>query len=75
MTFRPAFEPAVERGQGGPARLRLPLGRILQVGQRDRLLVAMFPSVNGYFFTRTYSSAIAAINFDRSGTTRIVGSC
>ena len=50
MTFRPAFEPAVERGQGGPARLRLPLSRDLQVGQRNRLLVAMFPSVNGYFF-------------------------
>ncbi|HOX90705.1 MAG TPA: C4-dicarboxylate ABC transporter, partial [Burkholderiaceae bacterium] len=34
-------------------------------------LIAMFPSVNGYFFIPTYGSLIAAINFDLSGTTRI----
>jgi anaerobic C4-dicarboxylate transporter DcuA len=27
--------------------------------------------VNGYFFLPTYGTIIAAINFDRSGTTRI----
>ena len=31
----------------------------------------MFPAVNGYFFIPTYGTLIAAVNFDRSGTTRI----
>ena len=31
----------------------------------------MWPAVNGYFFLPTYGTLIAAINFDRSGTTRI----
>ncbi len=31
----------------------------------------MWPAVNGYFFLPTYGSLIAAINFDRTGTTRI----
>jgi len=30
-----------------------------------------WPAVNGYFFLPTYGTIIAAINFDRSGTTRI----
>jgi len=34
-------------------------------------LIAMFPSVNGYFFIPNYPTIIAAINFDRTGTTRI----
>ena len=34
-------------------------------------LIAMWPAVNGYFFLPTYGSLIAAVNFDRSGTTRI----
>lgn len=33
-------------------------------------LVAMFPAVNGYFFLPTYGTVVAAINFDRTGTTR-----
>ena len=33
-------------------------------------LIAMFPAVNGYFFLPTYGTVVAAINFDRSGTTR-----
>ena len=35
------------------------------------MLIAMFPAVNGYFFIPTYGTLIAAVNFDRSGTTRI----
>jgi anaerobic C4-dicarboxylate transporter DcuA len=31
----------------------------------------MFPAVNGYFLIPNYGTIIAAINFDRSGTTRI----
>jgi len=38
---------------------------------RPQFLIAMFPSVNGYFFIPTYGSLIAAINFDLAGTTRI----
>jgi anaerobic C4-dicarboxylate transporter len=34
-------------------------------------LTGMFPAVNGYFFIPTYGTLIAAVNFDRSGTTRI----
>jgi len=33
-------------------------------------LIAMFPAVNGYFFLPTYGTVVAAIHFDRSGTTR-----
>ena len=34
-------------------------------------MVAMFPAVNGYFFIPNYPTVVAAINFDRTGTTRI----
>ncbi len=34
-------------------------------------LVAMFPAVNGYFFLLNYPTTVAAINFDRTGSTRI----
>ena len=35
------------------------------------LLLALFPAVNGYFFIPNYPTVIAAINFDRTGTTGI----
>ncbi|MGL4807002.1 MAG: C4-dicarboxylate ABC transporter, partial [Bacteroidales bacterium] len=35
------------------------------------MLIAMFPAVNGYFFIPNYPTVVAAINFDRTGTTRI----
>lgn len=41
------------------------------LGIPPQFLIAMFPSVNGYFFIPTYGSLIAAINFDLSGTTKI----
>jgi anaerobic C4-dicarboxylate transporter DcuA len=34
-------------------------------------MIALFPAVNGYFFIPNYPTLIAAINFDRTGTTRI----
>ena len=34
-------------------------------------LIAMFPAVNGYFFIPNYPTVVAAINFDRTGTTHI----
>jgi anaerobic C4-dicarboxylate transporter DcuA len=30
-----------------------------------------FPAVNGYFFFPNYPTEVAAISFDRTGTTRI----
>jgi len=55
--------------QGATTRALMPLGMAL--GLPPPFLIAMFPSVNGYFFIPTYGSLIAAINFDRSGTTRL----
>ena len=47
----------------------MPLG--LTLGIHPQFLIAMFPAVNGYFLIPNYGTIIAAINFDRSGTTRI----
>ena len=33
--------------------------------------IALFPAVNGYFFIPNYPTVVAAINFDRTGTTKI----
>ena len=55
--------------QAATARALMPLG--LQLGLKGASLIGMFPAVNGYFFLPNYGTIIAAINFDRSGTTRI----
>ena len=55
--------------QAATTRALMPLG--LALGIPPQFLIAMFPSVNGYFFIPTYGTLIAAINFDRSGTTKI----
>lgn len=55
--------------QAATTRALMPLGMTL--GIPPQFLIAMFPSVNGYFFIPTYGSLIAAINFDLAGTTRI----
>jgi anaerobic C4-dicarboxylate transporter DcuA len=55
--------------QAATARALMPLG--LSLGIWPPLLVGMFPAVNGYFLIPNYGTIIAAINFDRSGTTRI----
>jgi anaerobic C4-dicarboxylate transporter DcuA len=34
-------------------------------------LLVLFPAVNGYFFLPNYPTSVAAIGFDRTGTTRI----
>jgi anaerobic C4-dicarboxylate transporter len=47
----------------------MPLGVTLGIAPAS--LAGMFPAVNGYFFIPTYGTLIAAVNFDRSGTTRI----
>jgi anaerobic C4-dicarboxylate transporter DcuA len=55
--------------QAATARALMPLG--LQLGLPGPALIGTFPAVNGYFFLPNYGTIIAAINFDRSGTTRI----
>jgi len=55
--------------QAATARALIPLG--LSLGIPAASLVGMFPAVNGYFFIPNYGTLIAAMQFDRSGTTRI----
>jgi len=55
--------------QAATTRALMPLG--ISLGIAPFNLIAMFPAVNGYFFLPTYGTIIAAINFDRTGTTRI----
>jgi anaerobic C4-dicarboxylate transporter DcuA len=55
--------------QAATARALMPLG--LSLGISPASLVGMFPAVNGYFFVPNYGTLIAAMQFDRSGTTRI----
>jgi len=55
--------------QAATTRALMPLG--ISLGIPSHSLIAMWPAVNGYFFLPTYGSLIAAINFDRTGTTRI----
>ncbi len=55
--------------QAATVRALMPLG--IALGLPAASLIAMFPSVNGYFFIPNYPTIIAAINFDRTGTTRI----
>ena len=55
--------------QVATVRALMPLG--LSLGIPPALLIAMFPAVNGYFFIPNYGTIVAAINFDRTGTTGI----
>ena len=55
--------------QAATVRTLYPLG--IGLGISPMALVAMFPAVNGYFFIPNYPTEVAAINFDRTGTTRI----
>ena len=55
--------------QAATAKTLMPLG--LALGIPAPLLIGMFPAVNGYFFIPNYGTIIAAIQFDRSRTTRI----
>jgi anaerobic C4-dicarboxylate transporter DcuA len=55
--------------QAATTQTLMPLGVTLAIP--PAALAGMFPAVNGYFFIPTYGTLIAAVNFDRSGTTRI----
>lgn len=47
----------------------MPLG--ISLGLSPWVLIALYPAVNGYFFIPNYPTIVAAINFDRTGTTHI----
>ena len=55
--------------QAATVRTLMPLG--VTIGLPAFALIGMFPAVNGYFFLPNYPTLVAAINFDRTGTTRI----
>jgi anaerobic C4-dicarboxylate transporter DcuA len=55
--------------QAATVRAIVPLG--IALGINPMMLIALFPTVNGYFFIPNYPTIVAAINFDRTGTTRI----
>lgn len=55
--------------QAATIRAIAPLG--LALGISPMMMIALFPAVNGYFFIPNYPTVVAAINFDRTGTTGI----
>lgn len=55
--------------QAATVRALMPLG--IALGISPYILIALFPAVNGYFFIPNYPTVVAAINFDRTGTTKI----
>jgi anaerobic C4-dicarboxylate transporter len=47
----------------------MPLG--LSLGLAPAYMVGIFPAVNGHFFIPGYPTLLTAIQFDRTGTTKI----
>lgn len=55
--------------QASTAKALMPLG--LALGLPPAYLIGIFPAVNGHFFIPGYPTLLMAIEFDRTGTTRI----
>ena len=55
--------------QAATAKTLYPVG--LAMGVSPMMLLVLFPAVNGYFFLPNYPTEVAAIGFDRTGTTGI----
>ena len=55
--------------QAATTKALMPLG--LALGLTPAFLVGIFPAVNGHFFIPGYPTLLTAIQFDRTGTTRI----
>jgi anaerobic C4-dicarboxylate transporter DcuA len=55
--------------QAATTKALMPLG--LSLGLSPAYLIGIFPAVNGDFFIPGYPTLLAAIQFDRTGTTRI----
>lgn len=60
---------AMTTSQSGATKSIVPIGIALSVN--SALLVAMWPAVIGIYFFPANGSQIAAVNFDRTGTTKI----
>lgn len=55
--------------QAATVRALMPLG--IALGIPGPALIAMFPAVNGDFIIPSYPTLVAAMGFDRTGTTRV----
>ena len=55
--------------QAATTKALMPLG--LTLGLTPAYLVGIFPATNGHFFIPGYPTLLTAIQFDRTGTTRI----
>jgi anaerobic C4-dicarboxylate transporter DcuA len=55
--------------QASTAKALMPLG--LTLGLSPAYLIGIFPACNGHFFIPGYPTLLTAIQFDRTGTTRI----
>ncbi len=55
--------------QAATAKTLYPVG--LAMGVPPLVMLAVFPAVNGYFFLPNYPTSVAAIGFDRTGSTSI----
>jgi anaerobic C4-dicarboxylate transporter DcuA len=55
--------------QAATTKALMPLG--LALGMTPAYLVGIFPAVNGHFFVPGYPTLLTAIQFDRTGTTKI----
>jgi len=55
--------------QASTAKALMPLG--LSLGLPPAYLIGIFPACNGHFFIPGYPTLLTAIQFDRTGTTRI----
>jgi anaerobic C4-dicarboxylate transporter DcuA len=55
--------------QASTVKALMPLG--LSLGLAPAYLIGIFPAVNGHFFIPGYPTLLTAIEFDRTGTTRI----
>jgi len=57
--------------QAATTRTMMPLGLALNITHPS--LIAMFPAVNSDFVLPGYPTLLAAVSFDRTGTTKITG--
>lgn len=60
---------ALTFSQAATTRIMMPIGLSLGIGQPH--LIAMFPAVNADFILPGYPTLVAAMDFDRTGTTHI----
>lgn len=58
--------------QAATTKTMMPVG--LMIGISPAMLIGMFPATNGLFFIPNYPTVVAAMQFDRTGTTGIRGS-